>query len=214
MPSRTTDPGDSPTDGGARDGAGPASDGGDARDAGDTEQPIAEANGGSVERRDAVDRRPPGDGRTDGDRAGLGALVSGVRVGQFVSVGAVGATAETLLVAALTAGYGVVPQLAKAVGAEVSITLMFLLNDRWTFAEEGVDGSRSLLYRYGRSHVVRLGGLVVGFTVLTLLTDFTDVTLVVAGADFWPTVANGIGIVFGMVLNYVFESVFTWRVHR
>jgi putative flippase GtrA len=50
--------------------------------------------------------------------------------------------------------------------------------------------------------------------VLTLLTEFTDVTLVVAGADFWPTVANGIGIGFGMVLNYVFESVFTWRVHR
>ncbi|MFC7173471.1 GtrA family protein [Haloplanus litoreus] len=67
-------------------------------------------------------------------------LYSGLRFGQFVSVGAVGATAETIVVAILTAGYGVVPQLAKAVGAEVSITLMFLINDRWTFSEAGADG--------------------------------------------------------------------------
>jgi putative flippase GtrA len=144
----------------------------------------------------------------------LDALLSGVRVGQFVSVGVVGAVTETLIVAVLTAGYGLVPQLAKLVGAEASITLMFLVNDNWTFSEEGKGDGRSLGGRYLRSHVVRLGGLAVGFTVLTLLTDFTDVTFVVAGADFWPTVANGIGIGCGMVLNYCFESLFTWRVHR
>jgi putative flippase GtrA len=143
--------------------------------------------------------------------------VSGVRIGQFVSVGAVGATAETLVVAALTTGllgFTIVPLAAKAVGAELSISLMFLVNDAWTFADEGAAGTGSLARRWLRSHLVRLGGLAVGFTVLFALTELTTVSLVLFGADVWPTIANAIGIGCGMVLNYVFESVFTWRVHR
>jgi len=139
-------------------------------------------------------------------------LYSGIRFGQFVSVGAVGATAETIVVAILTAGYGVVPQLAKAVGAEVSITLMFLINDRWTFADAGAAGLLPRFRRYLKSHLVRAGGLLVGFAVLTVLTAWTDVRLVVAGADLWPTVANAIGIGCGMLLNYLTEGLFTWRV--
>jgi putative flippase GtrA len=152
------------------------------------------------------------------DRLGpFEALVSGVRIGQFVSVGAVGATAETIVVAALTTGLlgvSVLPLAAKAVGAELSITLMFLVNDAWTFAEEGAAGRDSLVRRWLRSHLVRLGGLAVGFSVLFALTELTTVSVVLFGADVWPTLANGIGIGCGMVLNYVFESVFTWRVHE
>ncbi|MFB6196554.1 MAG: GtrA family protein [Haloplanus sp.] len=147
--------------------------------------------------------------------SGLGKLeelYSGIRFGQFVSVGAVGATAETVVVALLTAGYGFLPQVAKAVGAEVSITLMFLINDRWTFSESGAAGWFPLGRRYLKSHLVRAGGLLVGFAVLTALTAWTDITLVVGGADLWPTVANVIGIGCGMLLNYLTEGLFTWRV--
>lgn len=147
-----------------------------------------------------------------GTERGLALLASRTRIGQFVSVGAAGAAAETLIVAALTAGLAAPPLAAKAVGAETSISLMFLLNDRYTFSEEGAAGLPAVGRRWGRSHVVRLGGLAVAFTVLWLLTARTDVTLVVAGADFWPTVANVIGIGVGMTLNYVAESLFTWRV--
>lgn len=144
----------------------------------------------------------------------LTALVSGERAGKFVSVGVAGFSLETVIVAILTAGLTVEPLLAKAVGAEASISLMFLLNDRWTFATEGGGGFVSLLRRYLRSHAVRLGGLAVAFGVLWILTDFTDIRLLVGGADFWPTVANGIGVAAGMTVNYVAESLFTWQVHR
>jgi putative flippase GtrA len=143
------------------------------------------------------------------------ALVAADRIGQFVSVGVAGATLETIIVALLTTGLLAVtapPLAAKAVGAEASITLMFLLNDRWTFADEGETGLGSLLRRYGKSHVVRLGGLSVAFGALFVLTSLTDVTLVVGGANLWPTVANGIAIGVGMTLNYVAESLVTWRV--
>ena len=97
----------------------------------------------------------------DPDGGRFRALAAADRIGRFVSVCVVGATLETAIVALLTTGVIVAtvpPLAAKAVGAEASITLMFLLNDRWTFAEEADGGLASLLGRYGRSHVVRLAG--------------------------------------------------------
>ncbi|MFW6458028.1 MAG: GtrA family protein [Halodesulfurarchaeum sp.] len=142
------------------------------------------------------------------------ALYDAARIGQFVSVGVSGATLETLIVFVLT-GLGSAPPLAaKAVGAEASISLMFLLNDRWTFAGEGRRGWRAILRRYGKSHLVRIGGLGVAFATLYALTAWTSVEIVLKGVDLWPTIANGIGIGAGMTVNYVAESLITWRVHR
>ena len=144
----------------------------------------------------------------------LRALARADRIGQFVSVGVAGATLETAIVFVLTGLLTVGPLPAKAVGAEASISLMFLLNDRWTFATEGAAGVRSLVGRFLKSHAVRLGGLAVAFATLYALTAWTDVRLVLLGADLWPTVANAVGIGVGMTLNYVAESLLTWRVGR
>ncbi|PSQ05885.1 sugar translocase [Halobacteriales archaeon QS_6_71_20] len=153
------------------------------------------------------------DAEADADAGtGVAALLSGVRIGQFVSVGAAGASLETALVALLTTAAAAPPLAAKAVGAEASISLMFLLNDRYTFGTEGAVGAVALARRWARSHLVRVGGLAVAFATLWLLTARTDVTLAVGGRDLWPTVANLIGIGIGLSLNYVAESVFTWRV--
>ena len=147
----------------------------------------------------------------------LRALAAAGRIWRFVSVGAAGATLETVIVALLTSGVlarTAPPLLAKAVGAEASITLMFLVNDRWTFAGAGEAGFVSRCRRYGRSHLVRVGGLAVAFATLFALTAWTDVTILVDGADLWPTVANVVAIGAGMTLNYVAESLVTWRVHH
>ena len=147
----------------------------------------------------------------------LRALAAAGRIGRFVSVGVAGATLETVVVALLTSGVlarTAPPLLAKAVGAEASITLMFLVNDRWTFAGAGEAGFVSRCRRYGRSHLVRVGGLSVAFVTLFALTTWTDITVLVGGADLWPTVANALAIGAGMTLNYVAESLVTWRVHH
>ncbi|WP_255196753.1 GtrA family protein [Halorarius litoreus] len=146
-------------------------------------------------------------------RSRVRALAHVDRIGQFVSVGVAGASLETAIVFVLTGLLTVAPLAAKAVGAEASITLMFLLNDRWTFADEGRSGVLAVGRRYLKSHVVRLGGLSVAFATLFVLTSWTDIRLVVAGANLWPTIANVIGIGVGMTLNYVAESLVTWRVH-
>lgn len=91
---------------------------------------------------------------------------------------------------------------------------MFLLNDRWTFADEGEGCAASLVRRYVSSHAVRLGGLAVAFAAFYGLTTWTDVRFVVGGANLWPTIANGIGIVAAMTVNFVAESLITWRVYK
>lgn len=145
-------------------------------------------------------------------QAHLRALVRADRIGQFVSVGVAGAALETVIVFVLTGLFTAAPLVGKAVGAEASISLMFLLNDRWTFAAEGDTGVLAFGRRYLKSHVVRLGGLSVAFATLYALTAWTSIEVVLAGADFWPTIANVAGIGVGMTLNYVAESLFTWQV--
>jgi len=163
----------------------------------------------------------------------LRAIASGARFGQFVSVGVVGAACDTAVLVVLTEGLGVFPEIATLVGIETAILVMFLINEHWTFADEG-DGDRdSLLARLKRSHVVRAGGVTTQFAVFVVvfrglsrdvvladvgpwiaLTRLLGLGPVAPDLDVWLIVAKGCGIGVGMLVNYVFESLFTWRVHE
>lgn len=140
----------------------------------------------------------------------LQSLVHGTLFGRYLSVGVAGAVVESGVVFALTATAILHPIFAKAIGAEVSIVLMFLLNDAWTFADTGGTGVRAVAGRFLRSHVVRALGLLVGFAVFAGLTELTGVSVRVAGFELWPTLANLVGIVTGFVVNYVGEGLVTW----
>ena len=142
----------------------------------------------------------------------LDALAHWGRIGRFVSVGLIGATIETIIVGILTAFFGIGPLVAKAVGAETSISTMFAVNDRWTFAEKGEIGAVAFVRRWVKSHIVRIVGLSVAFSVLYLLTSIVEFSISVATMDLWPSIANIIGIGAGMILNYVAESLFTWDI--
>ena len=155
----------------------------------------------------------------DGDlgtalRERLSAIVSGVRFGQFVSVGVVGAISDNTVLATLRLGAGVPEMWAKAAGIETAIVVMFLVNEHWTFAGEGTTGRRAFLRRLGKSHLVRTGGVTVQLVVYWFLTQQLTVELAVAGTDLWFLAASPIAIGVAMFVNYVFESLFTWRVHE
>ncbi|MEF8828062.1 MAG: GtrA family protein [Haloarcula sp.] len=140
-------------------------------------------------------------------------LVSGVRFGQFVSVGVVGAISDNTVLAVLGLAFGVSDMWAKAAGVETAILVMFLVNEHWTFASQGDAGRRSFAKRLGKSHLVRSGGVAVQLAVYWLLTQWSTVELVVAGTDLWFIAASPIAIGVAMLVNYVAESVFTWQVH-
>ena len=149
-----------------------------------------------------------------GDASGrVGSLLSSVRFGKFVSVGAIGAVVDTTLLVVLTEGLGVLPELATLVGIETAILVMFAINEHWTFADEGATGRRSIVGRLLRSHGVRAAGSLTQFLVFVAVFRGVDLVLLAAGINLWLVVAKGTGIGVGMVVNYVFESLFTWQVH-
>ena len=140
-------------------------------------------------------------------------LLSPRRVIQFTSVGVVGAICETVIIAILTAFGTVSPLTAKVVGVEASISIMFLINDRYTFSDAGQSQLTNRIYRWMRSHVVRSGGIAIAFFILWILTAQTNIRIIILGANFWPTIANIIGITCALSINYIAESLFTWKVH-
>lgn len=140
-------------------------------------------------------------------------LVRGPRFGKFISVGAIGAIVDLTISSTLTLAGVLSPEWAKLVGAECAIILMFLINDRWTFASHGAQGIGAKLTRLLKSNFVRSGGLAVQFVVVWSLTRL-DVTVVVFDTDIWAVLTMPIAIGCAFIVNYVAESLFTWRVQR
>ncbi len=190
----------------------------------DAEDPTRSEDGGGANRTGTRDGETPPESRATADatqsgpaagrgESRVGSLLSGVRFGKFVSVGMLGAACDTTVLVALTR-VGVLPELATLAGIETAILVMFAVNERWTFADHGGDGGRSLLGRLARSHGVRAAGSTAQFLVFVAVFRGVSVTLPLFGVNLWLLVAKGSGIGVGMVVNYVFESLFTWRVHR
>ena len=150
---------------------------------------------------------------SDGTGGRLSALNSRLRFGKFVSVGVLGAACDTAVLLFLVEAVGVLEEVAVVAGIETAIIVMFLINDNWTFAGEGDGNRRSWFGRLARSHAVRSGGSITQFLVIVVIYRLLFVSVEVAGIDVWLLVAKGCGIALGMVINYVFESLFTWQVH-
>ncbi|WP_323674914.1 GtrA family protein [Halorubellus sp. PRR65] len=141
------------------------------------------------------------------------ALASGTRFGKFASVGVVGAAFD-VTTATVLESLGVFPELAVFAGIEVAVVVMFLLNDNWTFSTEGHGSLPATLRRLLRSNLVRAGGITVQLLAFRLLYRVFFVDATVLGIDAWFVAAKVTGIAAGLLVNYVAESIFTWRVHE
>ncbi|MDY6819157.1 MAG: GtrA family protein [Halobacteriales archaeon] len=141
---------------------------------------------------------------TDGSIvARLTTLASGIRFGQFLSVGVLGYLVDNAVLAGLIELFGVSVVLGKPVSAETAIIVMFIANERWTFAKWGESDLASIGRRFVKSNVVRWGGAGVAYAVLLVLSGHF-------GMHYF--LANTIGIGVGFMVNYLAESLFTWRV--
>ncbi|RQG92858.1 GtrA family protein [Natrarchaeobius halalkaliphilus] len=133
------------------------------------------------------------------------ALLSPGRFTQFAGVGLAGATVDIVALAVLVELAGLGPVIAKAISWELSIVVIFVINERWTFSGFGSTGPRAVGRRFLRSNGVRFAGFLVTLSVLTAL---------VYGFGVWYLAANVVGLAVGFVVNYTFESLLTWKVHR
>jgi putative flippase GtrA len=144
-------------------------------------------------------------------RTKLRALLSAPRFGQFVSVGAIGFVFDFTTSTALIVLLGTLPEIAKVVGAEVAIVIMFFVNDNWTFAGQGDGALLPTLRRLLTSNLVRSGGVVVQLLVVRALTSL-PISLTFGGVELWHLLTLPIAIFASMFVNYVAESLLTWRV--
>ncbi|NEU55349.1 GtrA family protein [Halorussus sp. MSC15.2] len=131
-------------------------------------------------------------------------LLRGVQFGQFLSVGAVGAVFDNLVLVGLVDVGNLTPVVGKIISGEAAILFMFVLNEWWTFAGTASRSPGAIVRRLLRSNVVRLGGVGIALGVLYFLNHYLGV---------WYLLANTAGIGVGSIFNYVFETIFTWRIH-
>ncbi|MDL0128284.1 GtrA family protein [Halobacterium salinarum] len=143
--------------------------------------------------------------------ARISALASRARFGKFVSVGAVGAVVDVTTLLVLTEAAGVWAAAANVASIEAAILVMFAVNDRWTFADAG---SGSVGRRLVRSHVVRAGGSTLQYALFVGVFYGVTVDATVFGVDCWLIAVKGGAIAVAMLVNYVFESLFTWHVQE
>lgn len=142
----------------------------------------------------------------------LKVLFSKKRFGKFVSVGAVGAVFDIAILVLLVEFVGITEEIAVIIGIESAILLMFVLNDTWTYADMGKSSYWALFRRLVKSHAVRSGGAVTQFVVFVIVYRYMYIPIEFAGLATWLLVAKGAGIALGMMVNYTFETLFTWAV--
>ena len=134
-----------------------------------------------------------------------GALYAPTRITQFAGVGFVGAGVDVVTLFVLVELTVLGPLAGKVIAWELSILVIFAINERWTFARYGPMGPRALGRRFVRSNLVRFGGFLVTLGVLAGLHY---------GFGIWYVLANVIGIGVGFFVNYTLESLYTWKVQR
>ncbi|MGM0578895.1 MAG: GtrA family protein [Myxococcota bacterium] len=92
---------------------------------------------------------------------------------------------------------------ASALGIVVSVFGNFLLNDLWTWGDRlKGDRRRDLAFRIGRYYVA---------SALAIGIQFGCAQLLALGFGVLIYAAQGVGIAFGTVFNYVANNVWTFR---
>ena len=137
-------------------------------------------------------------------RTRLRALLSTSRFGQFAGVGVVGAAVDIVGLALLVGVVGLSELVAKGLSWELSIVVIFVINEYWTFASYGSMTPRALGRRFLRSNAVRFAGFLVTLAVYAVLLEY----------GVWYLTANVVGIAVGFFVNYTCESLYTWKVHH
>ncbi len=120
---------------------------------------------------------------------------------RFGLVGMSGIVVNSIILSLLVHGFRIAVPFASMIATEGAIGSNFLLNDRWTFAASAA--GRPLAQRFLRFNGVALGGMAITAAVLTLLTHYAQLDLLIA---------NVVAVGAATIWNYVVNSRWTWSV--
>ena len=117
---------------------------------------------------------------------------------RFGVVGVSGILVNSAVLWALVQGPHIAVPLASVLATETAILSNFMLNDRWTF---GGARQRSLIQRLWRFNGVALGGMAITAIILTALTTYTHLHLLLS---------NVLAVGSATAWNYLVNSRWTW----
>jgi len=118
---------------------------------------------------------------------------------RFGAVGVSGIVVNSAILWALVREMHLAVLLGSVIATEAAILSNFVLNDRWTFRGAS---ERSLTQRLLRFNGVALGGMLIAAGILTALSSYTHLHLLIANV-------LAVGVATGW--NYVVNSRWTWR---
>jgi len=121
---------------------------------------------------------------------------------KFCLVGFLGAILNLGLLALLTEVVGLHYLVAWVITIETVLITNFVLNDLWTFKDRRERGC-STLVRARRYFITCIGGVIIQFGILALLTEVAGVYYIVSAT---------IGIIVGFFWNYTGSTLWAWRV--
>lgn len=120
---------------------------------------------------------------------------------KFSIVGGSGVIVNMGILILLTRLFNIPLEIASPIAIELSIISNFILNNIWTFGDRTVE--ISLLTKFIRFHLVAISAGVVNYLILLAL---------VYGFDILDIIANLIGIAAATIVNYLLNSLWTWRI--
>lgn len=142
------------------------------------------------------------------------ALNDKVRLGKFITVGAIGAIFDFSALIISTQFFSVSPEIGALLGIESAILVMFFINEHWTYKENGEDGIKNFFSRLFRSHIVRSFGATTHLLVFIATYNIFYISIFYMGIDIWIITSKIVGISVAFLANYTFESIFTWKIQK
>ncbi len=121
---------------------------------------------------------------------------------KFCLVGASGVLVNEGLLWILKGFAGLPLLLSSAISIEASIISNFILNDRFTFRDRRLSGTRSFVQHLYRFNMVSLAGLVINMGLLWLLTNVFGI---------YYLLSNIISIAVVTLWNYLVNRSWTWK---
>ncbi len=114
------------------------------------------------------------------------------RFALYLLVGLGGLTVNQGVLYVSTAFLGLQYVIGGALGRILSVLFNYVMNDRWTWADQGEGGIRNTVIRGGKYVAASLAGMVMGLVTLVVLVEFAGMHYLVANLF-----AIGLGVLWG-----------------
>lgn len=128
--------------------------------------------------------------------------IIGMKIFRFGTVGMLGSATNLVIFFIFVDLFQFPKNIIAIICFIIAASQNYLLNHLWTFNEH-IEGEKPSLQRYLKFLLTSVIGLLINLTVLNIITIFIELP--------FSTIAQGIGILAGMIFNFIGSKLFVFR---